>query len=884
MNKNYKNWGRAVMFGLAAVLTGQTAQSQVTVQTFSYTGSIQTFTVPSCVTSISMAVRGAQGGFAGTGTGGLGALMTGVFTVTPGQIIKILVGQCPGNVSNGGFTFPGGGGGSYVANGAVVSSATPMIVAGGGGGGYNTAGDNAPTGTSGTGSSPGTNGNGAPANSCGGGGGGFYTSGGNDINYGFPGGAGFQQGGAGGWATPTYTSTYQPGGFGGGTSANYVGSCNLQGGNGGGYSGGSGYGTSLWQAGTAGGSFNAGTNQVNTAGANTGNGLVTFSYTPNVPFPAVVTPTAICNGGTATLSASGMTSYTWFPQNTAASSVTVNPSSNTAYSVVATSTSGCTGTVVITLTVSPALPSPTITSSSNTVCLGQSASLTGSGGLTYSWSNSVLNGVPFTPTVTNTYTLVTGNGCGTVSATRAITVAPLPVSIVSNPTTICSGYTSTLSATSAATSYSWFPTTQTGSTTIVSPTANIIYTLVATDGTCAGTQTLGLSVLTTPTITATSSATRICQGSVVTFSAVGAGIGGTYTWTPSNATGNVLNISPSTSTVFSVYGTNTLNCTASAQLPLIVDNAANMTISASKTMACLGQSVTLFAGGANSYSWTGGPTTSSYVINAGSGSTTYTVLGGQNTNTCVATRTIAVTAITPTVIAPASVSICPNGTATLTASGATSYNWGLGNSASGVFTVAPAATTAFTVVATTASLNAASQTVNCTASQVASVIVLSNPNVTVVPTRTAICKGETNTLTATGASTYSWSAPGTGSAIVISPTATAFYTVTGTDNNNCKSEVIVTAKVNLCSGIAEVGAKSSQISVYPNPNNGDFSIRAESNLQLLLVNSLGQVVRIIDAEAGHTVDVHAHDLSAGVYFLSGQNSGEQVNVRIIITH
>ncbi len=240
-------------------------------QTFGYTGAITTWTVPAGVTSVTINAKGAQGGTS-TGTGGLGANMTGTFAVTPGQVLSILAGQQP--AVNG---YPGGGGGTFVALGASYATSTPLIVAGGGSGAQSGAGDNASIGTSGNGPLPGTAGNGAASSSCGGGGGGFFTSGGNDLLYGTAGaaGAGFQQGGAGGIST----SGYGPGGFGGGATADYVGSCNVVGGSGGGYSGGSGTGTAYQLFGYGGGSYNAGTSQTNIVG-NTGNGQVVISYTP----------------------------------------------------------------------------------------------------------------------------------------------------------------------------------------------------------------------------------------------------------------------------------------------------------------------------------------------------------------------------------------------------------------------------------------------------------------------------------------------------------------------------------------------------------------------------------------------------------------------------
>ena len=135
---------------------------------------------------------------------------------------------------------------------------------------------------SGTGSNPGTNGTGAPqitSNQCGGGGGGFYSAGGNDIYY-YTGGSGFWQGGGGGGTNNSYGgASSQLGGYGGGAAADVHGSCYAYAGNGGGYSGGSATVTSnSVYAGQAGGSYNGGTNQSNTAGYNSGNGLVIITW------------------------------------------------------------------------------------------------------------------------------------------------------------------------------------------------------------------------------------------------------------------------------------------------------------------------------------------------------------------------------------------------------------------------------------------------------------------------------------------------------------------------------------------------------------------------------------------------------------------------------
>ncbi|MES2702353.1 MAG: Ig-like domain-containing protein [Bacteroidota bacterium] len=249
--------------------------------TVSYTGSIGTYTVPTGITLINIQAKGAQGG-TGNGTGGQGAIMSGNFTVTPGQVLKVLVGQ----QGLAGTNTGGGGGGSFVWDDAT---STLMIAAGGGGGsgmpGSN--GVNAVTttsGTSGAGSvgGGGTGGSGATtpsvANYASGGAG--WNSNGNNTDYvsctfTSAGGTKPLSGGAGGTWGGTAGSN-GAGGFGGGGGSQGI--CSyLGGGGGGGYSGGAGgnyTGTAF--GGGGGGSYNGGTSQSNSVGQ-TGNGQIVIT-------------------------------------------------------------------------------------------------------------------------------------------------------------------------------------------------------------------------------------------------------------------------------------------------------------------------------------------------------------------------------------------------------------------------------------------------------------------------------------------------------------------------------------------------------------------------------------------------------------------------------
>lgn len=62
-----------------------------------------------------------------------------------------------------------------------------------------------------------------------------------------------------------------------------------------------------------------------------------------------------------------------------------------------------------------------------------------------------------------------------------------------------------------------------------------------------------------------------------------------------------------------------------------------------------------------------------------------------------------------------------------------------------------------------------------------------NPVVSIVPTNTSVCAGESVTLTATGANTYTWGGNQTTTTINVAPLGTSDYSVTGTDINDCIS-------------------------------------------------------------------------------------------------
>ena len=142
------NTGASAEGGCAAGFTDN--GHGVCVSSLVATGALQTRTVPSGVTKMTMTVAGGQGGWSldqGTGSGapgGLGGKETATVPVTPGATLSIVIGQTggvadlinPPPAPYGGGGAPGGGYAGYGGGGSFVFSSTAgLLVAAGGGGG-----------------------------------------------------------------------------------------------------------------------------------------------------------------------------------------------------------------------------------------------------------------------------------------------------------------------------------------------------------------------------------------------------------------------------------------------------------------------------------------------------------------------------------------------------------------------------------------------------------------------------------------------------------------------------------------------------------------------------------------------------------------------------
>ncbi len=540
----------------------------------------------------------------------------------------------------------------------------------------------------------------------------------------------------------------------------------------------------------------------------------TITYTVNsIPSLTIsASSSSLCIGSSSSLTVTGANTYTWNPGNSNGSSLVVTPSVTTIYTVTGANAAGITNTQTVSVTVN-SLPTLTATASSSSLCVGSSSSLTSTGANTYTWNpgNSSGSSIIVTPTVTTIYTVTGTNAAGcTNTQTVSLTVNTLPTAGITNSTG-----TTTLNCTTTAinvtatggTSYVWTGGLGSSSTATITNPGTYTVTATAANG-CSSQSVITVTQNTTaPVVSATTSTSSICIGDSVTLAGSGAN---TYTWNPGNLSGSTVTVSPISTLVYTVTGTNAIGCSNTETVTVTVNSLPVVSVVASSTAICDGFSTILTVGGASSYLWNTGATTSTISVNPSS-STVYSVTGTDALG-CVNSGTVSlvVNALPTLSISSTSTAICSGSTSTLTVSGANTYLWNTGETASSI-SVSPILSTDYTVTGTSIA--------GCESSSTFHLDVTSTPTIVVSSTPVALCSSESGTLTAIGALTYTWNPVNlTGNQVVISQTATTVYSVTGA-NGNCASTSTISVALNNC----PTAVNDATTTIENTPVSGDAS-------------------------------------------------------------
>lgn len=529
---------------------------------------------------------------------------------------------------------------------------------------------------------------------------------------------------------------------------------------------------------------------------------------------------SICPGDSTALNPSTPVSnptYSWSPNTNISSTSIANPqvwpSSTTWYTLTITDpVSGCSGTDSVRITVNTP---PAVNAGPDTaICENTLAQLNASGANTYQWvadpslSQTTIPNPVASPTNTTTYTVIGADAIGCTNTDQVTVTVLAPANVTtSGDATLCIGSSTVISA-SGGVNYAWTPTGSLSNPSVASPTASptatTTYSVTVEDANgCFIDTSLTITVVPLPTIDAGQDV-AICFGDTTQLAASG---GSTYIWSPAGSLNNAglpnPLANPTSTTVYTVVGTDANGCSNVDSVTVTVNTLANGSFSPD-TAICIGESVTLSASGFSQYLWKPGATLSctncATTVATPTVTTDYTVVVTDQ-NGCVDSGSVKVTVNQlPVVVTGADQTICIGDSARISAniSNPQSYSWTpsatLNDPTIRDPWASPATTTTYTVVGT--DMNGCSNTNTVT------VNVNPLPTITTSFNSITICEGDTAQLLASGGVSYQWSPGATLSCTscpdpVASPLLNTMYTVAVTDANGCTNRDSVAVNVNV---------------------------------------------------------------------------------------
>jgi gliding motility-associated-like protein len=600
-----------------------------------------------------------------------------------------------------------------------------------------------------------------------------------------------------------------------------------------------------------------------------------------------------------------------------------------AYKLIVTNDLGCKDTT-LTPNIANADPIPTpVINGANGFCFGGNATLdgtaSGAGGASvidnYEW---LLNGTSVSSGPTNdTYLATVGgdyqlvvlnsNGCKDTTALFTVTVNPTPSlpSVTPDPINVCVGGSVNISVNSpvAGSTYTWASinaetsiSLTTGNSNTVNGLAPGIASITVTETNsfgCTGpTYSVTVNINSAPIAIAsfTSNDTICYNGNVsVTLNAI---TGGTYSWNSSiglaSASQSVTFTNITNSGNVQFYGTviDAAGCSSLADtINLFVQNQPTVPVISNSTSVCPGQAFTLDVSpiipGADYY-WTDPSATTQNGINLTSitipvataiTAGPYVVYYIDPLGCTSATSSLYNQPLDPTPIVSISgiSTICSGNSTLLSASTsvgtASAYQW-YNNG-----TIIAGATSASYNVSTPGNYNVKiTSTTGCmdSAAVGTTVNVSSGPTVIANPTSSSVCAGNSATISASGALTYSWDTGATTPSITVNPTVTTSYIVTGTDAGGCTNSDTAVVIVNALPATPTITASS-----ITECAGTSVSLSSSSTLTNTWINASTLAV------IGTTQNISHTETVAGVYnygvYVTDANSCNSATANIAVT-
>lgn len=399
---------------------------------------------------------------------------------------------------------------------------------------------------------------------------------------------------------------------------------------------------------------------------------------------------------------------------------------------------------------------------------------------------------------------------------------------------------------------------------------NYIYTITANG--CSNTQSVSVTVNPSPTLSIAGT-TTICLNATTLLTASGAS---TYTWN-TTASGNTISVTPTTTTVYSVTGSNSFGCNSAQQTTVTVNPLPTIMISGVNSI-CINDSAVLSVSGGTSYVWSNSSTSTSITVTPTT--TSIYSVSGTDMNGCTNSQNYTVTVNQlPIINISGTNSICLNDSTILTAGGATTYTWNTSSNSASI-TVTPSSTSVYTVNGTDG--------LGCSSSQTTTITVNPLPVLSLSSTGT-ICTGNTATINISGANTYTWSTGSNANSVIVSPTVTTYYSVSGTDGLGCNAKDSVLITVNACVGVNELSLNNNNAIVFPNPAQEQITVLFNTNetgtYTISIIDVYGRIVKndfdsAVSGENSHTVLLN--DMAKGLYFIIVRKGNHLSKTKIVV--
>ena len=486
------------------------------------------------------------------------------------------------------------------------------------------------------------------------------------------------------------------------------------------------------------------------------------------PLPTINGVTSLCVGSTTQLTGSATASTTnpWVSGNTSVATVSntglVTAVSAGSSTITYTNSNGCSTATTVTVNALPIVPTASVTLQPTCSISTGTITVTAPTGAGHTYSVDGTNyqtGTTFNGLSTGSYSVTVKNGDGCISAALPLTVNAQPttpaqplLSSVTQPTCSTPNGSFTITNYNAANTYTFSPAEGVVNTagTVVAPAGT--YTVTATSGTCTSVASASVTVNAQPATPAQPLLGAVTQPtcSVATGSFMIDNYDASFAYTVTPSAGVTISSNTITAPVGTYQVTATLgSCTSDASSNVIIyaqPTTPTATINSVDPLCANSTPVQLagspaggiFSGIGINIAGLFSPT----VAGVGNHTITYTYTN-QYGCSAVATTSVQVTPAPSLSIAPATQSICSGGQAAFTASG---DNGGIVTWTSNYFGLSGTGTTFNTgtlfnrgTSPLILTLNATVTAGSCADNTNATVTVLPEPRVTVVPSSAVVC-------------------------------------------------------------------------------------------------------------------------------------------------